>query len=160
MASRCRRARRRVNTHAPRQVTHRRHNRPAESKIGTGSFVRCRPRPRRYSIATVRPSTRPSPCCLRPKTWPPGGNPVVGSLPVGYARARNGIFSGLNFPHTQTVLLDSSLAWCCFRRLRLFNFRPAQIKECPHDDRYYWSLRASRIGCDICLDLSDKKYIC
>jgi len=48
--------------------------------------------------------------------------PVVSSLPVGCARARNGIFSGLNFPHTQTVLLDSSLAWCCFRRSRLFNF--------------------------------------
>ena len=32
--------------------------------------------------------------------------PVVSSLPVGCARARNGIFSGLNFPHTQTVLLD------------------------------------------------------
>src|SRR6516164_80683 len=25
-------------------------------------------------------------------------------------------FSGLNFPHTQIVLLDSSLAWYCFRR--------------------------------------------
>src|SRR6516165_3058838 len=68
-------------------------------------------------------------------------------------------FFGSEFsPDTQTRLV-SSMAWCCFRRLRLSNFRPAQIKECPHDDRYYWSLRASRIGCDICLDLSDKKCI-
>jgi len=135
-----------------------RHNRPAESKIGTG-VVRTLPPPRSAILATVRPSTRPSSYSPRAKTWPPGGNPVVGSLPVGCARARNRIFSGLNFPHTQIVLLDSSLAWYCFRRLRLFNFRVAQIKECPHDDRNHWPLRVSRIGCDIRLDLSDEKCI-
>src|SRR6516162_6576611 len=85
--------------------------------------------------------------------------PGCRQLAVGCARARNRTFSGLNFPHTQIVLLDSSLAWYCFRRLRLFNFRVAQIKECPHDDRNHWPLRVSRIGCDIRLDLSDEKCI-
>ena len=60
---------------------------------------------------------------------------------------------------SQLRAVGSSLARCCLRRLRLFNFRPAQIKECPHDDRNHWPVRASRIGCDICLDLSDKKCI-
>ena len=133
---------------------------PAQStsrKQNWHRVVRTLPPPRSAILATVRPSTRPSSYSPRPKTWPPGGNPVVGSLPVGCARARNRIFSGLNFPHTQIVLLDSSLAWYCFRRLRLFNFRVAQIKECPHDDRNHWPLRVSRIGCDIRLDLSDEK---
>src|SRR6516162_6157907 len=50
-------------------------------------------------------------------------------------------------------VIGSSLAWCCLRRLRLFNFRSAQVKECPHDDRNHWPLRAGMIGCDICIDL-------
>ena len=92
-----------------------RHNRPAKSKIGTG-VVRTLPPPRSAILATVRPSTRPSSYSPRPKTWPPGGNPVVGSLPVGCARARNRIFSGLNFPHTQTVLLEGTSNNPRFRR--------------------------------------------
>jgi hypothetical protein len=60
--------------------------------------------------------------------------------------------------HTNSVM-GSSLAWYCLRRLLLFNFRPAKIKECPHDDRKHWPFRASRIACDICLDLSDKQCI-
>ena len=59
-------------------------------------------------------------------------------------------------PFFRTQCYGLSLAWCCLRRLRLFNFRPAQIKECPHDNRNHWSFRASRIGGSICLDLSDK----
>ena len=137
-----------------------RHNRPADSKIGTG-VVRTLPPPRSAILDCNGALLDPAEFVrsLRPKTWPPGGNPVVSSLPVGCARARNRTFSGLNFPHTQIVLLDSSLAWYCFRRLRLFNFRVAQIKECPHDDRNHWPLRVSRIGCDIRLDLSDEKCI-
>src|SRR5262245_55045578 len=53
----------------------------------------------------------------------------------------------------------SSLAWRCLRRLRLLNFRPAQIKECPHDDRNHWPFRASRIACNICLDFSDTELV-
>jgi hypothetical protein len=53
----------------------------------------------------------------------------------------------------------SSLAWCCLRRLRLFNFRPAQVKECPHDNGDHWPFSAGRIGSGICLDLAHKKCI-
>src|SRR5215813_7081137 len=87
-----------------------------------------------------------------------GGNPMVSSLPVDYAHAATEFFGSEFSPDTQTGLV-SSMAWCWLRRLRLFNFRPAQIKECPHDDRNHWPLRVSRIGCDIRLDLSDEKCI-
>jgi len=45
------------------------------------------------------------------ETWPPRANPIVGSLPVGCARAATEFFRS-EFSHTQTVLLDSSMAWC------------------------------------------------
>src|SRR5262249_47779562 len=41
------------------------------------------------------------------------------------------------------LVWGSSLAWCCLRRLRLFNFRPAQVKECPHDNGDHWPFSAS-----------------
>src|SRR5262245_39189186 len=50
------------------------------------------------------------------------------------------------FAHTHASVMGSSLAWCWLRRLRPFNFRPAQIKECPHDNRNHWSFSASRIA--------------
>jgi hypothetical protein len=53
----------------------------------------------------------------------------------------------------------SSSAWRFLRRLCLFNFRPAQIKECPHDDRNHWPRRVGWIGCEICLNLADKNCI-
>src|SRR5262249_29948957 len=53
--------------------------------------------------------------------------------------------------HTdQTSVMGSSLVWCCLRRLRFFNFRPTQIKECPHDNRNHWSFSGSRIARSIC----------
>src|SRR5215813_7906645 len=65
---------------------------------------------------------------------------MVSSLPVDYAHAATEFFGSEFSPDTQTGLV-SSMAWCWLRRLRLFNFRPAQIKECPHDDRNHWPLR-------------------
>ena len=46
-----------------------------------------------------------------------------------------------------------------FGYLSLFNFRPTQIEQRPYDDPNHRLVKAGRISCDMCLDLTDKKNL-
>jgi hypothetical protein len=61
-------------------------------------------------------------------------------------------------PPAPNSVAGLSLVWYSPAR-SLFNFGPAQIKQCPQDDRNDWPLRVSRIGCHIGFDMPDKKGI-
>jgi hypothetical protein len=104
----------------------------------------------RTSMGTAKWSRQPPTHVIRFRL------PAAWSLSATRTR-QIGARKNLSFPHS--YFMGSSLGWCPLRRLRLFNFRPAQIKQSLHDDRNHWPFRASRIGCDICFDLSDKKCI-